>query len=100
MSTLLIKNARGLLVTMDAQRREIVGGAVFVAGDHVIEAVGASAELPPSADEVIDGARPGRHPRPWSQHPSPHVPDADPRLRARTTSCSAGSPGCTRSGPT
>ena len=39
MSTLLIRNAR-LLVTMDAQRREIADGAVFVR-DGVIEAVGA-----------------------------------------------------------
>jgi 8-oxoguanine deaminase len=52
MSTLLIKNAT-LLVTMDAQRREIAGGAVFVR-DNVIEAVGATADLPASADEVID----------------------------------------------
>ena len=52
MPTLLIRNAR-LLVTMDAQRREIAGGGVFVR-DHVIEGVGPSAELPPSADEVID----------------------------------------------
>jgi 8-oxoguanine deaminase len=52
MPTLLIKNAR-LLVTMDAQRREIAGGAVFVR-DHLIEAVGPSAELPATADEVID----------------------------------------------
>ncbi|MDP3519404.1 MAG: 8-oxoguanine deaminase [Hydrogenophaga sp.] len=52
MSTLLIKNAH-LLVTMDAQRREIAGGAVFVR-DHVIEAVGHSDALPASADEVID----------------------------------------------
>ena len=52
MSTLLIRNAR-LLVTMDAQRREIAGGGVFVR-DHVIEAVGPSAELPGTADEVID----------------------------------------------
>ncbi len=52
MQTLLIKNAR-LLVTMDAQRREIKGGAVFVRG-NVIEAVGASSELPATADEVID----------------------------------------------
>jgi 8-oxoguanine deaminase len=51
-STLLIRNAR-LLVTMDEQRREIKGGAVFVR-DNVIEAVGASAELPATADEVID----------------------------------------------
>ncbi|HWH81115.1 MAG TPA: 8-oxoguanine deaminase, partial [Burkholderiaceae bacterium] len=52
MPTLLIRNAR-LLVTMDAQRREIAGGGVF-ARDGVIEAVGPSAELPDSADEVID----------------------------------------------
>lgn len=52
MPTLLIRNAR-LLVTMDAQRREIAGGAVFVR-DNVIEAVGATTELPTSADEVID----------------------------------------------
>jgi 8-oxoguanine deaminase len=52
MKTLLIHHAR-LLVTMDTQRREIADGAVFMRG-HVIEAVGASADLPPTADEVID----------------------------------------------
>ncbi len=52
MSTLLIRNAT-LLVTMDAQRREIAGGGVFVRG-NVIEAVGPSAQLPATADEVID----------------------------------------------
>ena len=52
MPTLLIRNAR-LLVTMDAQRREIAGGGVFVR-DNVIEAVGVGAELPDRADEVID----------------------------------------------
>ena len=52
MPTLLIRNAR-LLVTMDAQRREIAGGALFVRG-NVIEAVGPTAELPATADEVID----------------------------------------------
>ncbi len=52
MPTLLIRNAR-VLVTMDAQRREIDGGAVYVR-DNVIEAVGPSAELPANADEVID----------------------------------------------
>jgi 8-oxoguanine deaminase len=52
MPTLLIRNARSL-VTMDAQRREIADGAVFVR-DNIIEAVGSSAELPPTADEVID----------------------------------------------
>ena len=54
MPTLLIRNAT-LLVTMDAQRREIAGGGVFVR-DNVIEAVGASADLPASADVVIDAA--------------------------------------------
>ena len=52
MSTLLIRHAT-LLVTMDAQRREIADGAVF-ARDGVIEAVGSSAQLPATADEVID----------------------------------------------
>jgi cytosine/adenosine deaminase-related metal-dependent hydrolase len=50
--TLLIKNAR-VVVTMDDARREIADGAVFVR-DNVIEQVGSSAELPQSADEVID----------------------------------------------
>ncbi len=52
MPTLLIRHAT-LLVTMDAQRREIADGAVFIR-DHVIEQVGASADLPATADEVID----------------------------------------------
>ncbi len=51
-TTLLIRNAQ-LLVTMDAQRREIEGGGVFVR-DNVIEAVGPANELPATADEVID----------------------------------------------
>jgi cytosine/adenosine deaminase-related metal-dependent hydrolase len=50
--TLLVRNAR-LLVTMDAQRREIADGAVFIRG-HVIEQVGASGDLPQQADEIID----------------------------------------------
>ena len=54
MKTLLIKNAR-VVVTMDEQRREIDNGAVFVRG-NVIEQVGATAELPETADEVIDAA--------------------------------------------
>ncbi|RZT10713.1 Cytosine/adenosine deaminase [Duganella sp. CF402] len=52
MKTLLIKNAR-VLVTMDDTRREIANGAVFIR-DNVIEQVGASADLPQTADEVID----------------------------------------------
>src|SRR5689334_21463860 len=52
MSTLLIRHAR-LLARMDAGRREIADGAVFVR-DHAIEAVGATADLPSHADEIID----------------------------------------------
>src|SRR5690349_18024243 len=52
--TLLVRNAR-LLVTMDAARREIPDGAVFIRG-HVIEQVGPSAELPGEADEIIDAS--------------------------------------------
>lgn len=52
MSTLLIHHAR-LLVTQDAARREIEDGAVLIR-DHVIEAVGPSAELPAEADELLD----------------------------------------------
>ena len=52
--TLLVRNAR-LLVTMDAERREIQDGAVFIRG-HVIEQVGPSAELPTEADEIIDAS--------------------------------------------
>lgn len=51
MSTLLLKNAE-VLVTMDAHRREIPDGGVFIR-DGVIEAVGPSAELPATADRVI-----------------------------------------------
>ena len=52
MATLLVRHA-ALLVTMDAQRREIADGALF-ARDGVIETVGSSAQLPAAADEVID----------------------------------------------
>jgi len=50
--TLLVKNIH-TLVTMDAQRREIRNGAIFVRG-NVIDAVGKTAELPKTADEVLD----------------------------------------------
>ncbi|MEW6568313.1 MAG: 8-oxoguanine deaminase [Chloroflexota bacterium] len=52
MATLLVRNAH-LLVTMDAQRREILGGGLF-ARDGWIEAVGPSASLPQQADQVVD----------------------------------------------
>ena len=52
MSTLLIKNA-AILFTMDEQRREIPGGGLLVR-DGMIEFVGASKDLPESADEILD----------------------------------------------
>lgn len=52
MATLLVKNAT-VLVTMDGERREIAGGGLF-ARDGFIEQVGPSADLPQSADEVLD----------------------------------------------
>lgn len=50
--TLLLRDA-DLLVTMDDARREIAGGSVLVRGGR-IQAVGAAADLPTDADEVID----------------------------------------------
>jgi cytosine/adenosine deaminase-related metal-dependent hydrolase len=50
--TLLLRHA-DMLVTMDAARREIPDGAVFIRGG-VIEAVGPTSELPDTADEVRD----------------------------------------------
>lgn len=52
MATLLIKNAT-VLATMDDERREIAGGGLF-ARDGWIEQVGPGADLPDSADEVVD----------------------------------------------
>ncbi len=52
MVDLLLRNAR-LVTTVDAQRRELPGGWVAVA-DGLVEAVGASTEEPPVADEVVD----------------------------------------------
>lgn len=53
MSTLLLEHA-DLLVTMDDDRRQIVDGALF-AVDGVITQIGPTADLPPTADVVIDG---------------------------------------------
>lgn len=50
--TLLIRRA-DVLVTMDEERREIADGALF-ARDGVIEQVGTTAELPQTADLVLD----------------------------------------------
>ena len=52
MSTLLVKHA-DLLVTMDAGRRRIADGGLFVR-DNAIEQAGPTAELPETADPVID----------------------------------------------
>jgi 8-oxoguanine deaminase len=52
MTTLLVKNIH-TLVTLDSQRREIRHGALWVR-DHVIEQVGTTADLPATADEVLD----------------------------------------------
>ena len=52
MSTLLVKNAT-VVVTMDDKRREITDGGLFVR-DNVIEQVGRMAELPETADSVLD----------------------------------------------
>jgi len=49
---MLVKNA-DLLVTMDDQRRRIPGGGLYIQ-ENVIQQVGASYELPPIADRVID----------------------------------------------
>ena len=52
MSTLLIKNA-DVVITMDAKRRKISDGGIFVR-DNVIEQVDKTAALPAAADTVID----------------------------------------------
>jgi 8-oxoguanine deaminase len=52
MPTLLVKNA-SVLVTMDDRRREIAGGGLF-ARDGMIEQVGPSADLPRTADQILD----------------------------------------------
>lgn len=52
MATLLVKNIH-TLVTMDQTRREIPNGALFIR-DQAIEQVGTTAELPQTADEIID----------------------------------------------
>jgi 8-oxoguanine deaminase len=52
MSTLLVRHA-DLLLTMDSDRRRVTDGGLFVR-NNVIEAVGPTADLPTSADSVID----------------------------------------------
>jgi len=52
MATLLAKNA-DVVVTMDGERRELKNAGLF-ARDGVIEQVGPTAELPATADRVLD----------------------------------------------
>jgi 8-oxoguanine deaminase len=52
MTTLLLRNAT-VVVTMDESRREIEDGSVLVR-DQLIEAVGPTAEVPASANEILD----------------------------------------------
>lgn len=52
MKTLLVRNA-DMLVTMDGARREIRGGGLYAEGNR-IAAVGVGADLPDTADDVID----------------------------------------------
>ncbi len=52
MPTLLLKNA-DIVVTMDIARRELKDAGLYVR-DNVIEQVGMTRELPPTADRVID----------------------------------------------
>ena len=50
--TLLVKNA-DILITMDEQRREILGGGLYVEDNRIV-AVGPAETLPAVADDVID----------------------------------------------
>ena len=52
MTTLLVKHAT-VLVTMDAQHREIADGGLFIR-DGRVEQVGPTASLPATADSVLD----------------------------------------------
>ena len=52
MATMLVRNAE-LLVTMDAQRRELTNAGLFIR-DGFIEQVGPTDGLPTTADRVLD----------------------------------------------
>ncbi len=52
MSTVLIRHIH-TLVTMDAERREIPDGGIFIR-DNVIEQVAPTAQLPATADQIVD----------------------------------------------
>ena len=50
--TLLIRNA-DVIATQDDQRRELANASLYIRGG-VIEAIGATADMPAEADEVIN----------------------------------------------
>lgn len=50
--SLLLKNC-DVIVTMDADRREIRGGAIHIVGDQIV-AIGADLTPPPHVDEILD----------------------------------------------
>ena len=52
MTSLLLRNAL-LVATMDASRREIADGAVYIEDDRIV-AVGRADEVQATADEVLD----------------------------------------------
>jgi len=52
MSTLLIRNAE-CIATFDDQRTELRHASIYIR-DHRIEAIGAAADLPQAADEIVD----------------------------------------------
>lgn len=52
MPSILLKNA-DCVITMDAARREIAGGGIYIE-DNMVVAVGSTGDLPPTADEIID----------------------------------------------
>lgn len=52
MSTMLVKNAQ-IVVTMDAQRREIADGGLFIR-NNIIEQVGSTNKLPQTADTILN----------------------------------------------
>ena len=52
MTRLLVRNA-DVLVTMDARHREISGGGLYVEDNRIVQ-VGATSELPQTADEILD----------------------------------------------
>ena len=56
MPTLLIRNAR-CVATFDDDRRELADASVFIRS-NLIEAIGPAADLPQTADEVINAPGP------------------------------------------